>query len=90
MADFVKQKIVVVGAGRYLTLVIDSERSLYRLLHWLRAHVTRHSVHPFNSLFLPFSAGLGVLNMAVQAVARMAGNGEAAAKYHFFLIDKDV
>ncbi|XP_008232779.1 PREDICTED: NAD-dependent malic enzyme 2, mitochondrial isoform X3 [Prunus mume] len=50
LADFVKQKIVVVGAG---------------------------------------SAGLGVLNMAVQAVARMAGNGEAAAKYHFFLIDKD-
>ncbi|XP_048422156.1 NAD-dependent malic enzyme 59 kDa isoform, mitochondrial isoform X1 [Pyrus x bretschneideri] len=35
------------------------------------------------------SAGLGVLNMAVQAVARMSGNGEAAAKNNFFLIDKD-
>ncbi|XAR63114.1 Malate dehydrogenase (decarboxylating) [Bertholletia excelsa] len=47
LADFVNQKIVVVGAG---------------------------------------SAGLGVLNMAVQAVSRMAG-GEANPQ--FFLLDKD-
>ncbi|XP_054783994.1 NAD-dependent malic enzyme 59 kDa isoform, mitochondrial isoform X2 [Prosopis cineraria] len=50
LSDFVKQKIVVVGAG---------------------------------------SAGLGVLNMAVQAVARMVGCSETAAKSQFFLIDKD-
>ncbi|KAL5565582.1 hypothetical protein UlMin_028746 [Ulmus minor] len=35
------------------------------------------------------SAGLGVLDMAVQAVSRMTGNGEIAAKKHFYLIDKD-
>lgn len=34
------------------------------------------------------SAGLGVLDMAVQAVARMTGNKETAAR-NFFLIDKD-
>ncbi|XP_038709711.1 NAD-dependent malic enzyme 59 kDa isoform, mitochondrial-like [Tripterygium wilfordii] len=49
LADFVKQKIVVVGAG---------------------------------------SAGLGVLNMSVQAAARMSGNSETATK-PFFLLDKD-
>ncbi|GKU88214.1 hypothetical protein SLEP1_g2504 [Rubroshorea leprosula] len=49
LADFVNQKIVVVGAG---------------------------------------SAGLGVLNMAVQAVSKMTGNNETAAR-NFFLIDKD-
>lgn len=37
--------------------------------------------------FLDFSAGLGVLNMAVQAVKRMAG---ADANPQFFLLDKDV
>ncbi|KAF7814596.1 NAD-dependent malic enzyme 59 kDa isoform, mitochondrial [Senna tora] len=62
LSDFMKQKIVVVGAGSH---------------------------------FLPFcfglicSAGLGVLNMAVQAVARMMGCSETAAKSQFFLIDKD-
>ncbi|KAL0002529.1 hypothetical protein SO802_016310 [Lithocarpus litseifolius] len=35
------------------------------------------------------SAGLGVLNMAAQAVSRMSGNGEAAVKKQFFLLDKD-
>ncbi|XP_028769147.1 NAD-dependent malic enzyme 59 kDa isoform, mitochondrial isoform X1 [Neltuma alba] len=50
LSDFVKQKIVVAGAG---------------------------------------SAGLGVLDMAVQAVARMVGCSETAAKSQFFLIDKD-
>ncbi|XP_062155635.1 NAD-dependent malic enzyme 59 kDa isoform, mitochondrial [Alnus glutinosa] len=50
LADFVNQKIVVVGAG---------------------------------------SAGLGVLNMAIQAVSRMSGNGETRAKKQFFLLDKD-
>ncbi|KAJ1426869.1 hypothetical protein SESBI_10125 [Sesbania bispinosa] len=50
LSDFVKQKIVVVGAG---------------------------------------SAGLGVLNMAVEAVSRMSGCSETAAKSQFFLIDKD-
>ncbi|GKV50300.1 hypothetical protein SLEP1_g57013 [Rubroshorea leprosula] len=35
------------------------------------------------------SAGLGVLNMAVQAVSKMTGNNETAAR-NFFLIDKDV
>lgn len=39
---------------------------------------------------MSFSAGLGVLSMAVQAVARMAGNSEAAAHNPFFLLDKDV
>ncbi|EOX96047.1 NAD-dependent malic enzyme 2 isoform 4 [Theobroma cacao] len=34
------------------------------------------------------SAGLGVLSMAVQAVARMAGKSETAAS-NFFLLDKD-
>lgn len=33
------------------------------------------------------SAGLGVLNMALQAVSRMAG---PVADPHFFLLDKDV
>lgn len=37
-----------------------------------------------------FSAGLGVLNMAVQAVSRMAGNSDSTARNQFFLIDKDV
>lgn len=43
-------------------------------------------------LFIPtsFSAGLGVLSMAVQAVSRMAGTSGAAAKNPFFLLDKDV
>ncbi|XP_022156123.1 NAD-dependent malic enzyme 59 kDa isoform, mitochondrial [Momordica charantia] len=35
------------------------------------------------------SAGLGVLNMAVQAVSRMAGNTNSTARNQFFLIDKD-
>ncbi|KAB1214414.1 NAD-dependent malic enzyme 59 kDa isoform, mitochondrial [Morella rubra] len=50
LADFVNQKIVVVGAG---------------------------------------SAGLGVLDMAVQAASRMSGNSETVAKNQFFLVDKD-
>ncbi|OIV89629.1 hypothetical protein TanjilG_14601 [Lupinus angustifolius] len=50
LSDFVKQKIVVVGAG---------------------------------------SAGLGVLKMAIQAVSKMTGCSELAAKSQFFLIDKD-
>lgn len=33
------------------------------------------------------SAGLGVLNMAIQAVSRISGSG---ADPHFFLLDKDV
>lgn len=37
-----------------------------------------------------FSAGLGVLNMAIQAVSRMAGNNDSTARNQFFLIDKDV
>ncbi|QHO51378.1 NAD-dependent malic enzyme 59 kDa isoform [Arachis hypogaea] len=35
------------------------------------------------------SAGLGVLKMAIQAVSKMAGCSETAAKSQFFLIDKD-
>ncbi|XP_061340134.1 NAD-dependent malic enzyme 59 kDa isoform, mitochondrial-like [Gastrolobium bilobum] len=35
------------------------------------------------------SAGLGVLKMAVQAIAKMSGCSELAAKSQFFLIDKD-
>ncbi|KDO86070.1 hypothetical protein CISIN_1g007456mg [Citrus sinensis] len=35
------------------------------------------------------SAGLGVLKMAVQAAARMAGNNDAFARNKFFLLDKD-
>lgn len=35
------------------------------------------------------SAGLGVLKMAVQASARMAGNNDAFARNKFFLLDKD-
>nr|AFK37403.1 unknown [Lotus japonicus] len=35
------------------------------------------------------SAGLGVLKMAIQAVAKMCGCSELAAKSQFFLIDKD-
>ncbi|KAL4015408.1 hypothetical protein IC575_027655 [Cucumis melo] len=35
------------------------------------------------------SAGLGVLNMAIQAVSRMAGNNDSTARNQFFLIDKD-
>ncbi|KAL4398445.1 hypothetical protein AHAS_Ahas01G0292600 [Arachis hypogaea] len=34
-------------------------------------------------------AGLGVLKMAIQAVSKMAGCSETAAKSQFFLIDKD-
>jgi len=44
----------------------------------------------FPFFLLAFSAGLGVLNMAAQAVSRMSGNGEAAVKKQFFLLDKDV
>ena len=44
----------------------------------------------FPFFFLAFNAGLGVLNMAAQAVSRMSGNGEAAVKKQFFLLDKDV
>ncbi|XP_059456140.1 NAD-dependent malic enzyme 59 kDa isoform, mitochondrial [Corylus avellana] len=50
LADFVNQKIVMVGAG---------------------------------------SAGLGVINMAIQAVSRMSGNSETRTKNQFFLLDKD-
>ncbi|KAK9757981.1 hypothetical protein RND81_01G198400 [Saponaria officinalis] len=50
LTDFVKQKIVVVGAG---------------------------------------SAGLGVLNMAVRAVTRMAGANGIPDNHQFYLIDKD-
>ncbi|XP_074273033.1 NAD-dependent malic enzyme 59 kDa isoform, mitochondrial-like [Silene latifolia] len=50
LTDFVKQKIVVVGAG---------------------------------------SAGIGVLNMAVWAVTRMAGANGIQDKHQFYLIDKD-
>lgn len=44
----------------------------------------------FPFFVLAFSARLGVLNMAAQAVSRMSGNGEAAVKKQFFLLDKDV
>uniref|UniRef100_A0A803MPX9 Malic enzyme n=2 Tax=Chenopodium quinoa TaxID=63459 RepID=A0A803MPX9_CHEQI len=50
LTDFIKQKIVVVGAG---------------------------------------SAGIGVLNMAVQAVSRMAGANGLPSDHQFYLIDKD-
>ncbi|KAL9228941.1 hypothetical protein vseg_004467 [Gypsophila vaccaria] len=50
LTDFVKQKIVVVGAG---------------------------------------SAGIGVLNMAVRAVTRMAGANGIQDNHQFYLIDKD-
>ncbi|KAL2892271.1 NAD-dependent malic enzyme 59 kDa isoform mitochondrial [Bienertia sinuspersici] len=50
LTDFVKQKIVVAGAG---------------------------------------SAGLGVLNMAVQEVSRIAGAHGVTPKHQFYLIDKD-
>lgn len=50
LTDFVKQKIVVVGAG---------------------------------------SAGIGVLNMAVKAVSRMAGANGIPDNHQFYLIDKD-
>lgn len=39
---------------------------------------------------LTCSAGLGVLNMAVQAVSKMSGCSETEAKSQFFLLDKDV
>lgn len=42
------------------------------------------------SFGLDCSAGLGVLKMAIQAVAKMCGCSELAAKSQFFLIDKDV
>jgi len=46
---------------------------------------------PYMIFFCPTcSAGLGVLNMAVQAVSRMSGCSETAAKSQFFLIDKNV
>ncbi|XP_011023388.1 PREDICTED: NAD-dependent malic enzyme 59 kDa isoform, mitochondrial-like [Populus euphratica] len=35
------------------------------------------------------SAGLGVLNMAIQALSRMSGNNETAAKNKCYLLDKD-
>ncbi|KAJ7951108.1 Malic enzyme [Quillaja saponaria] len=35
------------------------------------------------------SAGLGVLNMAVQALSRMGGSNETVAKSQFFLLDKN-
>ncbi|XP_057531671.1 NAD-dependent malic enzyme 59 kDa isoform, mitochondrial [Amaranthus tricolor] len=35
------------------------------------------------------SAGLGVLNMAVQAISRMAGANGVCPKHQFYLIDKD-
>lgn len=41
-------------------------------------------------MFLVFSAGLGVLKMAVQAVSKMSGSSGTAATKNFFLIDKDV
>lgn len=37
-----------------------------------------------------FSAGLGVLTMAVQAVSRMAGANGIPSNHQFYLIDKDV
>ncbi|KAJ6722890.1 MALIC ENZYME-RELATED [Salix koriyanagi] len=36
------------------------------------------------------SAGLGVLNMTIQALSRMSGNNEIAAKNQCYLLDKDV
>lgn len=47
-------------------------------------------IYFFPFFLLAFSAGLGVLNMAAQAISRMSGNGEAAVKKQFFLLDKDV
>ncbi|XP_057998126.1 NAD-dependent malic enzyme 2, mitochondrial isoform X2 [Hevea brasiliensis] len=35
------------------------------------------------------SAGLGVLNMAIEAVSRISGKNEGAVKNRFFLLDKD-
>ena len=46
-------------------------------------------VDPFVTI-MSFSAGLGVLSMAVQAVKRMAQNSGASVKNPFFLLDKDV
>lgn len=42
------------------------------------------------SFFPAYSAGLGVLNMAIQALSRMSGNNEMAAKNQCYLLDKDV
>ncbi|KAJ6389187.1 hypothetical protein OIU77_027516 [Salix suchowensis] len=38
----------------------------------------------------PYSAGLGVLNMAIEALSRMSGNNEMAVKNKCYLLDKDV
>jgi len=40
--------------------------------------------------FLDCSAGLGVLKMAIKAVAKISGCSDLAAKSQFYLIDKDV
>lgn len=45
----------------------------------------------FPSCFFPaYSAGLGVLNMAIEALSRMSGNNEMAVKNKCYLLDKDV
>lgn len=56
---------------------------------WFNLLVSQQSCFLFLSL-LDFSAGLGVLNMAVQALSRMAGNSDLTARNQFFLIDKEV
>ena len=92
MTDLMRQKVVVVGAGRqnYWPFLLHNPGFIIQLfkLFWLIIFIfiSKNS----DVSIVVFSAGLGVLNMAVQAISRMAGANGVCPKHQFYLIDKDV
>jgi malate dehydrogenase (decarboxylating) len=88
LSDFTKQKIVVVGAGRYMICLICLHFSI-SLFH-TRYFLSKVCFLRSNSS-LESSAGIGVLNMAKQAMLRMPGiNRSGEGHNQFWVLDKDV
>jgi malate dehydrogenase (decarboxylating) len=87
LSDFTKQKIVVVGAGRYMICLICLHFSI-SLFH-TRYFLSKVCFLRSNSS-LESSAGIGVLNMAKQAMLRMPGiNRSGEGHNQFWVLDKD-
>lgn len=86
--DFTKQKIVVVGAGRYIICLtrLYNFLSLFHISCCLSKVRFVHSNSSSES-----SAGIGVLNMAKHAMLRMPGiNKSGEGHNQFWVLDKDV
>jgi hypothetical protein len=80
------QKIVVVGAGRYM-ICLTCQYNFPSLLYITCSLSKVWFVHSNSSL--EFSAGIGVLSMAKQEMLRISG-GSGEGDNQFWVLDKDV